>query len=36
MPDIKIGDITIGTEALTSPDRNQPTNVSTIEIRLHR
>ena len=36
MPNIKIGGIIIGTEELTSQDRNQPSNVSTIEIRLHR
>ncbi len=34
MPDLKVGDITIGTEKLTSPDRPSPTNVSTIEIKL--
>ena len=36
MTDLNIGDITIDTEELTSPDRNQPTNVSSIEIKLHR
>jgi DNA-binding protein len=36
MPDVKIGGITIGTEELTSPDRQGPTNVSTIEIKLNR
>ncbi len=36
MPDIKVGEINIGTEQLASQDRPQPTNVSTIEIRLHR
>jgi DNA-binding protein len=36
MPDIKIGEINIGTEELTSLERNQPTNVSTIEIKIHR
>ncbi|UCH57956.1 MAG: DNA-binding protein Alba [Candidatus Bathyarchaeota archaeon] len=36
MPELKVGEIIIGTEELTSPDRNQPTNVSTIEIKLHR
>ncbi len=36
MPDVKVGGITIGTDKLASQDRNQPTNVSTIEIRLHR
>ncbi|UCD45163.1 MAG: DNA-binding protein Alba [Candidatus Bathyarchaeota archaeon] len=34
MPDLKVGDITIGTEKLTSSDRPGPTNVSTIEIKL--
>jgi DNA-binding protein len=36
MPDLKIGKISIGTEELTSPDRQEPTNVSAIEIKLHR
>ncbi|MGD2200866.1 MAG: DNA-binding protein Alba [Candidatus Bathyarchaeota archaeon] len=36
LPDIKVENISIGTERLTSPDRNQPTNVSTIEINIHR
>ncbi len=36
MPDVKVGEISIGTEQLASQDRPQPTNVSTIEIRLHR
>lgn len=36
MPDMKVGDIRIGTEELTSEERNAPMNVSTIEIRLHR
>ena len=36
LPDVKIEDISIGTEKLTSPDRKGPSNVSTIEIRLHR
>ena len=36
MTDITVNEINIGTEALTSPDRPQPTNVSTIEIKLHR
>ena len=36
MPDLKVADISIGTEELTSPDRQGPTNVSTIEIKLHR
>ncbi len=36
MPDLKVGEISIGTEELTSPDRQGPTNVSAIEIKLHR
>ncbi len=36
MPDLKIGEISIGTEELTSLDRQRPTNVSAIEIKLHR
>ena len=36
MPDLKVGEISIGTEELTSPDRQGPTNVSTIEIKLQR
>lgn len=36
MPDLKVADISIGTEELTSQDRPGPTNVSTIEIKLHR
>lgn len=36
MHDLKVGDISIGTEELTSMERNAPTNVSTIEIKLHR
>lgn len=36
MPDVKVGEISIGTEQLASQDRPQPTNVSTIEIKLHR
>jgi DNA-binding protein len=32
--DLKIVDISIGTERLTSPDRDQPTNVSSIEIKV--
>jgi DNA-binding protein len=36
MSDLKIGEVSIGTEELTSPDRQGPTNVSTIEIKLHR
>ncbi len=34
--DLKIVDISIGTERLTSPDRDQPTNVSSIEIKVTR
>jgi DNA-binding protein len=34
--DLKVVDIIIGTEKLTSPDRNQPSNVSTIEIKVTR
>ena len=34
--DLKVVDISIGTERLTSPDRNQPSNVSTIEIKVTR
>ncbi len=34
--DLKIVDIIIGTERLTSPDRDQPTNVSSIEIKITR
>ena len=34
--DLKVVDISIGTERLTSPDRDQPTNVSSIEIRVTR
>ena len=34
--DLKVVDINIGTEKLTSPDRNQPSNVSTIEIKVTR
>jgi DNA-binding protein len=36
MSDLKVGEVSIGTEELTSPDRPGPTNVSTIEIKLHR
>jgi len=36
MPDLKVADISIGTEELTSQGRPGPTNVSTIEIKLHR
>jgi len=36
MPDMKVGDIIIGTEELTSEEHNTPMNVSTIEIKLHR
>ena len=34
--DLKIVDISIGTERLTSPGRDQPTNVSSIEIKVTR
>ena len=34
--DLKIVDISIGTERLTSPDRDQPTNVSSFEIKVKR
>jgi DNA-binding protein len=34
--DLKVVDISIGTEKLTSPDRDQPTNVSSIEINVKR
>jgi len=36
MSDLKVADISIGTEELTSQARPGPTNVSTIEIKLHR
>lgn len=36
MPDLKVGDISIGTEELTSEEYNSTTNVSTIEIKLNR
>ena len=36
MSDLKVGGISIGTEELTSPDRQGPTNVSSIEIKLHK
>jgi DNA-binding protein len=36
MPDLKVGEISIGTEELTSQDRQGPSNVSTIEIKLTR
>jgi DNA-binding protein len=36
MSDLKVMEVSIGTEELTSPDRPGPTNVSTIEIKLHR
>jgi len=36
MPDLKVSDINIGTEQLSSQDRPGPTNVSTIEIKLIR
>ena len=34
--DLIVVDISIGTERLTSPDRDQPTNVSSIEIKVTR
>ncbi len=34
--DLKVVDISIGTERLTSPDRDQLTNVSSIEIKVTR
>ncbi len=34
--DLKVVDISIGTERLTSPDGDQPTNVSSIEIKVTR
>jgi DNA-binding protein len=34
--DLKVVDISIGTERLMSPDRDQPTNVSSIEIKVTR
>jgi len=36
LPDAKVRGISIGTDRLASPDRDQPTNVSTIEIKLHQ
>jgi len=36
MPDVKVGDIKIGTEELHFEESNAPTNVSTMEIKLHR
>jgi len=36
MPDLKVGDISIGTEKLISEEFPGPTNVSSIEIKLHR
>jgi len=36
MPDVKVSDIQIGTDELVSEERNTPSNVSTIEIKLHR
>ncbi len=34
MPDVDVADIIIGTDQLTSPDRDRPSNVSTIEIKV--
>jgi len=36
MPDLKVSDINIGTEQLSSQDMPGPTNVSSIEIKLIR
>ena len=36
MPDVKVGDISIGTEEMVSEERSTPTNVSTIEIKIYR
>jgi DNA-binding protein len=36
IPDIKVDDISIGTDEISSPDRRGPSNVSTIEIKLSR
>ncbi len=36
IPDIKVDDISIGTDEISSPDRREPSNVSTIEIKLSR
>ena len=36
LPDLKVENISIGTEQIQSADRDAPTNVSTIEIVLSR
>ncbi|MCW3992044.1 MAG: DNA-binding protein Alba [Candidatus Bathyarchaeota archaeon] len=36
MPDLKVDDISIGTEKLSFEESLGPTNVSSIEIKLHR
>jgi len=36
LPDLKVENISIGTEQIQSADRDTPTNVSTIEIVLSR
>lgn len=36
IPDIRIDDISIGTDEISSPDHRGPSNVSTIEIKLSR
>jgi DNA-binding protein len=36
IPDIKVDDISLGTDEISSPDRRGPSNVSTIEIKLSR
>ena len=36
MPDVKVGEISIGTEEMASEERNTPTNVSTIVIKIYR
>jgi DNA-binding protein len=36
MPDMQVGNISIGTEELIREESNAPSNVSTIEIKLHR
>lgn len=34
MPKVEVADIKIGTEQVDSPDRDQPSNVSSIEIKI--
>jgi DNA-binding protein len=36
IPDIRVDDISIGTDEISSPDHRGPSNVSTIEIKLSR